>query len=481
MKPNNITKIKKANLGLAIAVFSLLCLISSTAVAKADTSESTSVDTTKFGYWTGKDGDCDWTYSVVTKTLVINASPKANQLSNIPLKKEFKWYASIEHIVFETPVKLAADSSEKFAYLTNLQDIKGLDKVDTSETVNMSKLFKNDSSLTSIDLNNFDTSNVTNMSQMFERSAAPSLDVSKFNTANVTDMSNMFSMLKNVTSLDLSNFDTSKVTNMDYMFNGSSALTQLNLNGWNTKNVKKMNNMFYYLYNITSLDLSSFNTGKVTDMAFMFGYCKKLSKLNISNFNTKNVTSFAYMFVDNKSIKSLDLHHFKTSKAKDMLGIFSGDTSLEKVNLKGWNTKRVTRMSSMFENCPNLVKVDLRGWHTPKLKETYKMFAGDKKLAGVDLSHFNMQNKGILIQTGNPKGFAVKLGHYRLQKNSGVGQGFKHIQAVGSGTLYNPKGKKYTEKQLLKLYSHSAKRSPMEIYVMYNGKRPQLPKGLKIK
>ena len=113
--------------------------------------------------------------------------------------------------------------------------------------------------------------------------------------------------------------------------------------------------------------------------------------------------------------------------------------------------------------------------------DSTEMFANDQKLAGVDLSHFNIHNSQILKNAGNSKGFVVKLGHYRIRKSSGVGQGFKHIQAVGKGTITKPKGKKYTAKQLLKLYNHSAKKSPKETYVMYNGKKPQLPKGFKLK
>ncbi|MEB3363733.1 BspA family leucine-rich repeat surface protein [Lactobacillus sp. R2/2] len=142
-----------------------------------------------------------------------------------------------------------------------------------------------------------------------------------------------------------------------------------------------------------------------------------------------------------------------------------------------WDTRQVTRVSEMFMNCDNLVFVDLHGWRLPKVYDSTEMFTNDQKLAGVDLSHFNIHNSQILKNAGNPKGFVVKLGHYRLRKSSGVGQGFKHIQAVGKGTIRKPKGKKYTEKQLLKLYNHSAKKSPKETYVMYNGKSPSCLKG----
>ncbi|MGL6207940.1 MAG: hypothetical protein ACRC1X_09215, partial [Lactobacillus panisapium] len=154
---------------------------------------------------------------------------------------------------------------------------------------------------------------------------------------------------------------------------------------------------------------------------------------------------------------------------------------LQKVDLRGWNTRKTVATARMFMNCPELTYVNLHGWHMAELEDSTLMFYNDHKLALVDLSHFNIHNSQILKQAGNPEGFVVKLGHYRLRKSSGVGHGFKHIQAVGKGTVRKPKGKKYTTKRLLKLYNHSAKKSPVELYVMYNGKKPKFPKDLTIK
>ena len=79
-------------------------------------------------------------------------------------------------------------------------------------------------------INLLDTSNVTNMWYMFrECSSLTSLDVSKFDTSNVTNMSSMFSECSSLTSLDLSNFDTSKVTGHYAMMN-----MFCNCPAWNT-------------------------------------------------------------------------------------------------------------------------------------------------------------------------------------------------------------------------------------------------------
>ncbi|EMF0087846.1 BspA family leucine-rich repeat surface protein, partial [Enterococcus hirae] len=103
--------------------------------------------------------------------------------------------------------------------LTNVTEIEGLSQLDTSNVTDMWKMFKDMSSITSLDVSGFDTSNVTDMANMFRgMSSVTSLDVSGFDTSNVTTMENMFYNISSVTSLDLSVFDTSNVTTMQDMF-----------------------------------------------------------------------------------------------------------------------------------------------------------------------------------------------------------------------------------------------------------------------
>ena len=61
-----------------------------------------------------------------------------------------------------------------------------------------------------------------------ECSSLTKLDLSNFNTNNVTDMSWMFYKCSSLTNIDLSNFNTNNVTTMSFMF-------------LNCKNLKKEN------------------------------------------------------------------------------------------------------------------------------------------------------------------------------------------------------------------------------------------------
>ena len=130
-------------------------------------------------------------------------------------------------------------------------------------------MFSGCSSLTSLNVSNFDTGNATDMYAMFrDCSSLTSLDVSNFNTANVTDMCEMFSGCSSLTSLDVSNFNTAKVTDVSTMFSGCSALTTIFCNDdWKSDVVQNSTKMFYdctklkgaVAYNQTKVDVTMAN------------------------------------------------------------------------------------------------------------------------------------------------------------------------------------------------------------------------------
>ena len=147
---------------------------------------------------TGTWGTSPYTFDENTGVLTIGAG----ELSGY---KESPWNSkkvdakSIKKIVLSGKVVAPKNSRLLFSgntpaeKLTNVTEIEGLSQLDTSNVTDMWKMFKDMSSITS-------------------------LDVSGFDTSNVTDMRSMFYGMSSVTSLDVSNFDTSKVTTMGSMF-----------------------------------------------------------------------------------------------------------------------------------------------------------------------------------------------------------------------------------------------------------------------
>ena len=140
----------------------------------------------------------------------------------------------------------------------------------------------------------------------------------------------MFSDCSTLSSLDLSNFNTAIVTNMSYMFNGCSALSSLDLSNFNTAIVTNMSYMFSDCSTLSSLDLSNFNTAIVSDMSLMFGSCSTLSSLDLSNFYTKEVRDMSYMFSRCSALTTIYASDkFVTSKVQSGISMFSACKNLK--------------------------------------------------------------------------------------------------------------------------------------------------------
>ena len=137
---------------------------------------------------------------------------------------------------------------------------------------------------TIVGLENLNTSTVTNMSGMFTNcSSLTSLDLTGLNTGNVTNMSHMFEGCEKLENLNVSSFNTSRVTTMKSMFAGCHALLSLDLTNFDTGNVIDMADMFFSMFEIKILDLSSFNTSRVVCMSGMFDSMLKLQTIYVSS------------------------------------------------------------------------------------------------------------------------------------------------------------------------------------------------------
>ena len=99
--------------------------------------------------------------------------------------------------------------------------------------------------------------NFTNAGNMFACcTSLTSLDLSNFDTSNVREMIGMFAYCTSLTSLDLSNFDTSKVISSDWMVANCSSLTSLKMMG----DINKMSTPSDMFYDITTTGTFYYNS-----------------------------------------------------------------------------------------------------------------------------------------------------------------------------------------------------------------------------
>ncbi|WEV38743.1 BspA family leucine-rich repeat surface protein [Lactobacillus sp. ESL0680] len=186
-----VTTFKKNRLILLITAITLLGFGSMAVNTTSVNADSANSNTTDFsGLWSGQDGQCDWSYDIVTRTLTISSSSRGSQLSTKVLSGQISglipWSGWIEHINFATPVSLAINSGGKFSYLYNLKTIDNFNLVDTSRVVNMAELFSDDENLYKLDLSNLNTSKAANMTNMFNSDKKlTQVDLSKLDTSHV--------------------------------------------------------------------------------------------------------------------------------------------------------------------------------------------------------------------------------------------------------------------------------------------------------
>jgi surface protein len=114
--------------------------------------------------------------------------------------------------------------------------------------------------------------------------------IANLNTSRVTDMYCMFRNCSSLTTLNLSSLNTANVTRMYGMFDGCSGLTNLNVSNFNTTNVTDMRDMFHNCFNLTTLDLSSFTITSSTNTKGML-LCYSPSSSDVSSLQTLTVSS----------------------------------------------------------------------------------------------------------------------------------------------------------------------------------------------
>ncbi|MCR4852655.1 MAG: BspA family leucine-rich repeat surface protein [Prevotella sp.] len=123
------------------------------------------------------------------------------------------------------------------------------------------------------------------------------------NTSESTDFNGMFYQQRYLTKLDLSTFDVRKVTDMSNMFYGCTNLKSIRFgDNFESSSVKNMEDMFSSCESIEKLDLSGMSTSSVTSMKAMFKDCYNLRLLDISGFNTSNVTNMEDMFMNDSQL-----------------------------------------------------------------------------------------------------------------------------------------------------------------------------------
>ena len=354
-----------------------------------------------------------------------------NTGSNLPGWYNDGTYANVTWVVFDYSFTDARPTSTYFWFysMENLESIRYLPYLNTSEVTNMAEMFAFCSNLTSLELNSFNTSKVTNMEGIFNGCVnLKSINVSNWNTSNVATMENMFRECSSLMDLDLSSFNTSNVTNMCSMFENNTSLTSLDLSNWNTSNVTDMRWMFLGCSNLTTIYAgNAWSTAAVTNSDSMFYNCTSLVGGQGTTYSRSHV-DMAYAHIDGApanpgyftendapeayvcytpSNKTLTFYYDKlrgsrtciTYNLKESTGVIDGmgwyvDHTHSKVTQVVFDPSfadaRPTTTSYWFYDLQNLESISGMSYlNTSEVTEMSGMFSNCRSLESIDLSHFN--------------------------------------------------------------------------------------------
>ena len=345
---------------------------------------------------------------------------------------------NIKHIVFDksfstyTPTTLYSF----FGRLTRLETITGLEYLNTANVTNMSAMFFNCSSLTSLDVTHFNTAKVTDMGYMFYNcsSLTTIYASSKFVTPQVSRSLNMFYNCKKLKGEE--EWKKGKATDKTYAktaggyfrdkaydnrpwvkyadgtltfrcgYKKTLGENEYELNSgeklpkWYTHDTEiskvvfeasfanaRPTNCYAWFVNFKNLTqiegIENLNTENVTSMRDMFNGCSSLTSLDLTNFNTAKVTDMKLLFANCSALESLDLSMFNTENVTSMPSMFNGATNLKTLNVSNFNTEKVKNMGHMFANCPNLTSLDLSSFNTKGVEYVDNIFKNCSNLTTI--------------------------------------------------------------------------------------------------
>ena len=119
----------------------------------------------------------------------------------------------------------------------------------------------------------------------------------------------MFRECSSITEIDLSNFDDSNLKQMSYMFSLCSSLEKIEIYNIKANKVTDSGLLFDGCSKLKSIDLANFNAPKNNYQHYMFRNCGSLLTLNFPNFNVKNSQITEYIFQNCNKLKNINFEN----------------------------------------------------------------------------------------------------------------------------------------------------------------------------
>jgi len=247
--------------------------------------------------------------------------------------------------------------------------------------IDMEDMFRNATSLSTVDSASWNTSAVRDMQEMFREAGLVNPNTTNWDTSSVTSFRLMFDGA-HAANPDTSNWDTSSATRMDFMFRNADAADP-NTTNWDVSNVTTMASMFENA-DIANPNTSNWDTGLLQSIASMFRDAP-LANPDVSNWDTSRVTNMGLAF-DNADSATPNVSNWDTGLVTSMVEMFR-DTALANPDVSNWNTGLVTNMRIMFFNADS-ANPNTTNWDTSRVSDMFAMFA-ESALINPDTSNWD--------------------------------------------------------------------------------------------
>lgn len=316
----------------------------------------------------------------------------------------------ITKVVFDKSFSFARPIScyHWFYSCSNLENIVGMEYLNTSKVTNMEGMFYNCSNLKSLNVSNLSTSNVANMSSMFEGcSNLVSLYLENFNLGNVKWVDNMFKDCSNLTTIYakknflLGNnvqsgdnmftgctklvgdivYDENKVDKTYAKFEGGYLSDRLYTRPW----VKYADGTLTFQYGYKKTLDAKMNEYKLEITSYWQSHSSEVTRVVFDkSFASARPTNCVEWFRNFTKLTTIDgIENLNTSNTESMRAMFYGCSQLTSLDLSAFDTQNVNVMNYMFYGCSNLTTIYASDKFIVQEGTTgVNMFVGCPKLQG---------------------------------------------------------------------------------------------------
>jgi len=282
--------------------------------------------------------------------------------------------------------------------------VSATDKLKFTDNYNFGYWFFGTTSMTSIDVSNWDISSMTALRRMFSMSGLTSIDISSWDTANIENMEGLFGNCTSLATITgIENLDLTSLTNAGYLLdNCTSYVTGTFDFSWFTPpNAVSTINMFNNT-EATSIDISGGFAS--ASAAFMFSNCTELVSVNATNFDLSNAVDTQRMFSDCSNLTTITGHEdWVISLSRNANYMFTECTSLTTLNSAGWTFGSLVSSYAMFYNASSLANIDVSAWDMSTCTSVGFMFGGNRNMAftNLDLSNWSIAPVSFAADTFN--------------------------------------------------------------------------------